>query len=267
MPSGVNYHYTNVENESYGFVCNSQPFFPEFSIDTGADDSYFVKFNEGYIFDYANGGDRKRVKEDEEFTITEEEKKTYYLELTLDDADGSVSEAIIKSKETAEGGEGGEEDSDFVNLKNLSDIEGPYAGEDKKIKIDIVELQGPSIDKIYVRENIHLWFRGFQQRGGAGHAPLKSTPSEGANDFVEFRELIPDADEENILTMSTVGDSITFFVPKPDDSSGTEVVVESDTSAGKEDNIIEVTSTTGSNGTVTYSLYVPPCSCESITSG
>ena len=269
MASGVNFHYQSISYDSYNYVCKSQPFMPELSIDTGSEngDGFIINFNEGYVFDYANGGKRIRVADDEEFKIGEAEKKTYFLEINIDDADGSISGAFIKSKDS-EGGEGGEEeeDSDFTNLQTLSNIEGPYAGEPKKIKIDIAEFDGPSIENLYVRENIHLWLRGFTQKGGAGHAPLKSDPSSNSNDFIEFRELIPDPDPENILTMSTVGDSINFFVPKPDDSSGTEIVVEAANEGDQADNILEVTATTGSNGNVTYSLYVPPCSCESAAS-
>ena len=264
MASGVTYHYQYLEKISESFVLQAQPFMPEFSIDTGSEDGYIVDFNEGYVFDYANGGERKAFSADEEFKITETEKKTYYLEMTIDDANGSISEAKIKSKDTnTEGeGEGEGENTDFINLKNLSNIEGPYASEDKKIKIDMAELEGPSISKLYVRDNIHLWMRGFVQKGGAGHAPLKASPSESANDKIEFRELLEDSREDNILDISTVGDSIVFYVPSGQESgeSQHDVSVEASDEA---DNRITVTSSTGSNGDVTYSLYVPPCSCES----
>ena len=269
MASGVTYHYQTISRDSETFLVEAAPFMPEFRVDTGVEDGYIVEFNEGYIFDYANGGERKEfTTEEEEFKILDTEKKTYYLEMTIDDSDGAISEAVIKSKDTkeeGEGGEGGEEEeegSDFTNLKNLSEIEGPTMGEDKKIKIDMAELEGPSISKLYVRENIHLWMRGFKQMGGAGEGVLKPTPSESGNDRIEFRELVEDGRDNNIIEISTVGDSINFFVPKPsgDQSSEHDVnVVASD----EQDNRITVSSSTGSNGDVTYSLYVPPCSCES----
>ena len=261
MASGETYHYQYLEKISDGFVLQAQPFLPEFSIDTGSEDGYIVDFNEGYVFDYANGGERKAFSGDEQFKITETEKKTYYLEMTIDDANGSISEAKIKSKDTNTG-EGEGENTGFINLKNLSNIEGPFAGENKKIKIDMAELEGPSISKLYVRDNIHLWMRGFMQKGGAGHAPLKASPSESGNAMIEFRELLEDPREDNILDISTVGDSILFYVPSGQESSESQHNVSVEAS-DQQDNRITVTSSTGSNGDVTYSLYVPPCSCES----
>ena len=67
--------------------------------------------------------------------------------------------------------------------------------------LDFCELRGPTIFEQYIRENIHIWFRGFHQKGNpdGGHAPLKKDPSAGANDLIEIRELREKDEDDNII--------------------------------------------------------------------
>jgi hypothetical protein len=240
------------------WVVESTPFFPRFknSEKEGSEDTFDIVFNEGYIYDYANGGERKIVsgpENEEDSRITLGETKKYQIKITIDDASGAISKAeIVVNADTSAS-------EDFTNLKNLSAIEGVLFPETKYIVIDLMELEGPHVNEFYVRENLHLWFRGFSQKGGAGHAPLKQRPSDGANDIIEFRELLEDPREDNILEISTVGDSIIFYVPSG--SGSDEYVTEVEASTTQGDNRLTVTSVLTDSG-IKYSLYVPPCSCE-----
>ena len=194
-------------------LVNNTPFAPHFSLGEESGGQYKIKFNEGYVFDYASGGLRLTV-ESGDFTIGVTETKNFKIQLEIDKYSGAISSATIL--ETASG--------TFENLQNKSDIEGGSQEPEKEtIMLELMELRGPSISEQYIRENIHLWFRGFYQKGAAegGHAVLKMDPSAEANDIIEFRELIeapyPD---DNILTITTEGDSIAFYVPPDSCCSG-----------------------------------------------
>ena len=193
-------------------LVNNTPFAPHFSLGEESGGQYKIKFNEGYVFDYASGGLRLTVQSGD-FTIGATETKNFKIQLEIDKYSGAISSATIL--ETASG--------TFTNLQNKSDIEGGSQPPEKEtIMLELMELRGPSIKEQYIRENIHLWFRGFYQKGGEdGHAVLKMDPSAEANDIIEFRELIeapyPD---DNILTITTEGDSILFYVPENDCCSG-----------------------------------------------
>ena len=192
-------------------LVNNTPFAPHFSLGEESGGQYKIKFNEGYVFDYASGGLRLTVQSGG-FTIGAAETKNFKIQLEIDKYSGAISSATIL--ETASG--------TFTNLQNKSDIEGGSQEPEKEtIILELMELRGPSIKEQYIRENIHLWFRGFYQKGSDGHAVLKMDPSAEANDIIEFRELIeapyPD---DNILKITTEGDSIAFYVPPDSCCSG-----------------------------------------------
>jgi|11BtaG_2_1085332.scaffolds.fasta_scaffold20222_3 hypothetical protein len=209
-------------NHNHAFwLVHHMPFMPEFEPDG---DNFKIKFNEGYVYDYANGGKRLKVEPDEEFTIGQTEDKEFKIQLKIDKFTGAISEAKI-----LEGSNDGGL-ADFTNLQNRSDVEGFTSGsddEEQQIMLDLMELSGPSINEQYIRENIHIWLRGFYQKGSSegGHAPLKKDPSAGANDMIEIRELREKDEEDNILEITTEGDSIVFYVPEGsccDDSNGSD---------------------------------------------
>lgn len=197
-------------------LVNNIPFAPQFIPNEGSEDQYRIEFNEGYVFDYADGGNRIEV-DAEEFTIGETELKQFKLRLTIDKYSGGISKAEILDETSGEGGGGL---SDFVNLQNTSEIDGDgehAAGAEgkEKIDLDLMDLRGPSIKEQYIRENVHLWFRGFAQTGGeGGHAPLKMDPSGEANEIIQFRELREDSKDGNVIEITTDGDSILFYVPE-----------------------------------------------------
>lgn len=209
-------HKKGINHNHASWLVHHMPFMPKF--EPSEEDKFKVEFNQGYIYDYANGGERMEVEPPEEdLLIGEEETKNLKIQLKIDKHNGKISEAKIAVEEEgddSEGGEGGE----FTNLQNKSDIEGDSSGsdeEEEEIELDLAELKGPTISEQYIRENIHIWFRGFHQKGGdGGHAPLKVDPSAGANDMIEIRELREKDEDDNILEISTVGDSIIFYVPE-----------------------------------------------------
>lgn len=205
-------HKIGVNHNHAFWLVHHMPFMPEFKPDG---DEFKIKFNEGYVYDYANGGERIKVEPEEEFTIGEAEDKEFKIQLKIDKFTGKISQALIK-----------EEDGDledFTNLQNKSDVEGEDSGsdeEEQQIMLDLMELSGASIKELYIRENLHIWLRGFYQKGSkdGGHAPLKKDPSAGANDMIEIRELRERDEEDNILEITTEGDSIVFYVPHSSDS-------------------------------------------------
>ena len=208
-------HKKGINHNHASWLVHHMPFMPKF--EPSGEGTFKIQFNEGYVYDYANGGERIKIEPEEEFEISETESKEFQIQLKLDKYNGKISQAKI-----LEGSDDGGL-ADFTNLQNKSDIEGESSGsdeEEQQIMLDLMELQGPSIKEQYIRENIHIWLRGFYQKGDkdGGHAPLKKDPSAGANDMIEIRELRERDEEDNILEITTQGDSIVFYVPDNSDS-------------------------------------------------
>lgn len=201
-------HKEGINHNHASWLVHHMPLMPKFEPDSP--NSFTVEFNEGYVYDYANGGERLKIEPEETITIGESETKELKIQLKIDKFTGKISQALIV-----------EDDgnlADFTNLQNKSDVEGQSSGsddEESQIMLDFCELRGPNIFEQYIRENIHIWFRGFHQKGNpdGGHAPLKKDPSAGANDMIEIRELREKDEEDNILEITTQGDSIIFYVP------------------------------------------------------
>lgn len=206
-------HKKGINHNHASWLVHHMPLMPKF--EPSGVDQWTVEFNEGYVYDYANGGEKLLIEPEEEITIGQTETKELKIQLTIDKFNGKISKALIMEDD-------GDLD-DFTNLENKSDIEGEDSASDEEseqqIMLDFCELRGPSIYEQYIRENIHIWLRGFYQKGDeeGGHAPLKKDPSAGANDMIEIRELREKDEEDNILEITTEGDSILFYVP--DDGS------------------------------------------------
>lgn len=243
------------------WIVESTPFFPRFEPDDSEDDRFKIEFNKGYVYDYAKGGEKMPVVAGGDFTVSLGEAKSFKIKLTIDNASGVISLAEIIDGT----GEELSETEMYTNLKNLSNIAGVEYGESKIILLDLMDIQGPNLKEFHVRENLHLWFRGFHQKGDTGHAPLKQSPSERANDIIEFREILEDPREDNEIEIATVGDSITFYVPPSSSETGTDPHITEVVASTQADNTITVTSATTSSG-IKYTLYVPPCSCSGSSS-
>jgi hypothetical protein len=204
------FHVKYVGRDSSFYMINALPFMPD--VTQTAETEYEIKFNEAYVFDYANGA-RKLAVQSLTHNVNQGEVCSFKLKLTIDKQTGRISYAqIIK----------GENSSDFNNLYATSTWENPleasYAGQDGHYYVDLAEFNGPDLSEIYLRDNLHLHFRGFAQRGaeyGQEDVGPVMMPDESfnANGLIKFRSLAKDPREDNCIEISVEDDKILLYSP------------------------------------------------------
>lgn len=217
-------------NNADFFIKRAEPFFPKISLADGG--IVEVKFNAGYIYDYANGGKRLEVGGAEQiFSIND--APTFIIRIKIQDDSGAISSAEIVRSNSSDSTSG------FTNIKHLSPLEGSdTVGEEKKIELDLAEFDGPNLKELYIRENIHLWFRGMEQKGATSSARdsikegkefgiLNPDGSSDKNSLARFRSVAESKDKmwsdemkTNILSIEKIDDTLVFFVPDPCPCSG-----------------------------------------------
>ena len=228
MANDTNFIEYRDDNSDF-FIQRSTPFLPKISL---SGEIVNVKFNSGYVFDYANGGEKIEVGGLEHiFSINDSPE--FIIRLKIQDDSGAISNAEIVRSNSSDSVSG------FTNIKHLSPLEGSNtAGEEKKIELDLAEFDGPHLIELYIRENIHLWFRGMEQKGGTSNATasiktgkefgiLNPDGSSDKNSLARFRSVAESKDKmwsgemkTNILSIEKVDDTIIFFVPDPCPCSG-----------------------------------------------
>lgn len=216
--SSNTFHMNSSPADSSSFTLYTNPFMPQ-AIQTGFSDNakkqYQLKFNEGYIFDYANGG--KRIKVGGLSHDIEEDKETFQLKIEFDHHNGAIFNAEILKQ--SDGG------STFSNFAADSQIVGEEVTlvSPAEYYIDVCEVEGGTPQEIYLRENIHLHLRGHMQHfdefisedsgEGVGHGIMKPLSSQDPNGVIEYRALCEDPEEGNQVRITTQGSNIFFFVP------------------------------------------------------
>jgi hypothetical protein len=219
MANDTNFIEYRDDNSDF-FIQRSTPFLPKISL---SGEIVNVKFNAGYVFDYANGGEKIEVGGLEHiFSINDSPE--FIIRLKIQDDSGAISSAEIVRSNSSDSVSG------FTNIKHLSPLEGSNtAGEEKKIELDLAEFDGPHLIELYIRENIHLWFRGMEQKGGASASVVKNEfgilnpdGSSDKNSLARFRSVAESVDKmwsgemkTNILSIQKVDDTLVFFVPDP----------------------------------------------------
>lgn len=208
------FHVKYVGRDSSFYMINALPFMPD--VTKTAETEYEIKFNEAYVFDYANGA-RKLAVQSLTHNVSQGEACSFKLKLTIDKQTGKISYAQIRKGDPslpwAES---------INNLYATSTWENPleadYAGQDGYYYVDLAEFNGPDLSEIYLRDNLHLHFRGFAQRGAeyeeedVGPVMIPDESFE-ANGLIKFRSLAKDSREDNCIEISVDGDKILLYAP------------------------------------------------------
>ena len=222
--SSNTFHMNSSPADSSSFTLYTNPFMPQ-AIQTGFSDTaqkqFQLKFNKGFIFDYANGG--KRVEVGGLSHDIGEDKESFQLKIEFNHHNGAILNAEILKQ--SDGG------ASFTNFAADSQIEGEAVTlvPEAVYFIDVCEVEGGTPQEIYIRENIHLHIRGHIQHfdefvdedgnAGVGNGVMKPLSSLDANGTIEYRALCKDPEEGNELRIRTEGSNIYFFVPSGSCSS------------------------------------------------
>ena len=180
---------------------------------------YEVEFNQGYVFDYANGGKKLSVTGVKQ-SLGEGDAE-FQIKLDIDDQNGKIKSAgIVKDGAT-----------NFKNLVAPSFLE-QYTSlnPNATISLDLADFSKGRLDNIYIRENIHMYMRGHRQlgandddMGGVGSgakAIMKTDGSSLENGYIDYRGIIADPKTGNQIEIGYSGDNITFYVPPSSDEEG-----------------------------------------------
>ena len=211
--------YTHIDREDVGtFLYITQPFAPEIDIISGeSGEEVEVNFNQGYVFDYAQGGERVEV-DSETFTFGTEEKKEFKLRIEFDHAKGKIQQAKIFDKEDSSQADKSETNFDnfIVESHVPSEANSSEVIDDARVVLDFAKFDGPSLEELYIRENIHLYVRGFFQMHSGGnsdaHGIINPAGSTGKNARVNFRSILAASDEGNQLSITSDDENIYFLV-------------------------------------------------------
>ena len=254
------FHVKGVRENEAAILFYAIPFFPEITLQ---DDTVNVTFNQGYIFDHANmktddfdgkTSDNVSIPRIEvtnlEHTHTESATAKYSLEIQRNRKSGEVIKAqIVNSNAKSQG------DNTFRNfiVENEIDISTSETlpvsagsnGENSYVYMDLADFEGFELKELYVRENIHVYYRGFEQLGksdNSGNSKIGSSDevfpiinatgvntdidqnvSTGANGMLGIKALVKQADkaggaieDQNILEITQDEDYIYLFVPRTD---------------------------------------------------
>lgn len=198
-------HEGNVNGGSFRFFITT-PFYPVIKAQGAGSDSYTLNFTKAYIFDYVNAAKRIDILAPE-FTLSKEGSSTFYVEIRVSVPSGAVSSAEIKKDEAQEDGKALAVKSDFDS-----------SGQTQLIyKIELATFEGPCLQDIFLRENIHWFLRNFQQLGSPGSGSfnlIQAEYTDDANSMIPVRALRRVDADDNLLIMKSEGDYISFYVPR-----------------------------------------------------
>jgi len=242
------YHMSYTPEYVPNYTVMSQPFQPR--INPTSNDKYKLRFNTGYIFDYndlrtlkepievkiAEGaGEEETVvidgveKKNRYFLLDESTKTTYYVLLHIKRTNGKIDKAEIRQGSIPD-----TVPNHFEKLSPTTD-RSVFSNDNRidqrqliaQVPIKIAEFNGPFLDRIYLRENLHLnllklaafGYEGEEAQGNQTPVPIVieqhndmqvetdlgmvSEVNLGvANSVLGIRGLIPDPNvENNVLTM------------------------------------------------------------------
>ena len=248
------YHMSYTPEYAPNYTVMSQPFQPR--VNPTSNNQYKLRFNTGYIFDY---NDLRTLKEPIEvkiaegagqeetvviegvetknryFLLDEGTKTTYYVLLHIKRSNGKIDKAEIRQGSIPDTVPNG-----FEKLSPTTD--GSVFTNDNRIDqrqliaqvpIKIAEFNGPFLERIYLRENLHLnllklaafGYEGEEAQGNQTPVPIvirqhndmqvetdrgmENEVNLGiANSVLGIRGLIPDPNlENNVLTMEVSSDN------------------------------------------------------------
>jgi hypothetical protein len=194
------------------------PFFPTF---TAGQTTTTVEFAQAYYFDYANTKSLKDPKAIKMLSVSltneDTKSKKVYVKVIVSNTNGQIksAEMIQVDNEPPE-----EESKANLSIKTSFDPIGDT--QDMTFYIKVAEFQGPFIKKLYLRDNLHLNYRKFEQLGSASVGsptyPIlqKANEAEEANGVIYVAAIGKKQSADNILQMELSNGVILLNVPKPD---------------------------------------------------
>lgn len=246
------FHVKGVRENEAAILFYAIPFFPEITLQ---DNTVNVTFNQGYIFDHANmksddfdgkTSDNLSIPRIEvtnlEHTHTESATAKYSLEIQRNRKSGEVIKAqIVNSDEKSQG------DNTFRNFiveneiasTNQESLAGSN-GDNSYVYMDLADFEGFELKELYVRENIHVYYRGFEQLYnqdavgvGSDENPfpllqatglstdITQNVSTGANGMIGIKAIVREErdSQTNILQIRHDNEQIYLFVPDHADGS------------------------------------------------
>lgn len=241
------FHVKGVRENEAAILFYAIPFFPEITLE---DDVVKVKFNEAYIYDHANmktddfegktsdNVSIPRIKvTNREHTHSLSGTVKYSLEIKRNQKNGEVIEAKIVDSDNK-----GQAEQTFRNFIVENELGGLKAetlpdsagnGNNSYVYMDLAEFEGFELQELYLRENVHVYYRGFEQlfnrddsRVGSDepfglltptgiHTDIERNTSTGANGMIGIKALVKEnrVGATNVLEISEDDEQIYLFVP------------------------------------------------------
>ena len=144
-PEAINYRPTLLIN----------PFHPSITkVIEEEEEKYKVKFNQGYIFDYLGylNAPYKIENMSTAFDIGNDEEKNFCVDIFFDTGNGGVLSGNFRDN-----GPAGTTYPLFIqttdNIPQTEEVQ----------TINVCKMKGPSIEEMYLRDNIHWWGRAIKQ--------------------------------------------------------------------------------------------------------
>jgi len=243
------FHVKGVRENEAAILFYAIPFFPEITLQN---DTVNVTFNQGYIFDHANmktddfdgkTSDNVSIPRIEvtnlEHTHTESATAKYSLEIQRNRKSGEVIKAQIVNSDAKSQGDNTfrnfivENEIASANQETLPTSAGSN-GENSYVYMDLADFEGFELKELYVRENIHVYYRGFEQLynqdadGVGSDEPfplLQATgfntddftqnTSTGANGMIGIKAIVREErdSQTNVLQIRHDNEQIYLFVP------------------------------------------------------
>jgi len=217
MPS--TYHIDSSMAGTASFVLYSTPFLPKITQISASEVK--VVFNAAYIYEYANSGKKIAVTG---LTHTHgiDEEKEYQLKIKLDHKEGKIEEAkiIVKDSESTSN----QIDNFYVDNEVPIELNSENPKDPADFFLDLAEIQGTDIKELYLRENIHWYYRGFKQlhkpesEGGSTGSDtncvsiLNTDESYNAFGMIGVKALVAPDPDNNDLSISSDGENIYLTV-------------------------------------------------------
>lgn len=187
-------------NDSIWTAYNTTPFYPIITPD--GIDSYSLEFAQAYVFDYANS---EKLKEpmlitSENLTLDKDSVKKFYVKLTINGENGSIVKASIEEVTSAPS-------NSPTDVKQLP-VKSSIANVSEIIwHIRLADFKGPHLQKIFLRDNLHLNFTKFEQLGYPADnevVPIisKIDKTKNANEPIKFYSIAKSEKAGNTLEIS-----------------------------------------------------------------
>ena len=232
-PEAINYRPTLLIN----------PFHPSITkVIEEEEEKYKVKFNQGYVFDYLGylNAPYKIANMSTAFDIGNDEEKNFCVDIFFDTGNGGVLSGNFRAN-----GPAGTTYPLFIqttdNIPQTEEVQ----------TINVCKMKGPSIEEMYLRDNIHWWGRAIKQNerlnsnvahpiaepDNLANQPLtiKSISGNGLDDY-KIVDVFDDTGNNSIIISGVTGFGVMYgdgpagqetykFLPYPSDAGTGNIYV------------------------------------------